>query len=116
LIFRPARCILCDDCLEVCPHEAVSRAGDAILIDRTRCKVNGECAAVCNAEALQVVGRVMTVQQVLVELERDNVFYDQSGGGITFSGGEPLAQPGFLLELPLTCRTQIGRASCRERV
>jgi pyruvate formate lyase activating enzyme len=106
LIFRPARCILCDDCLKVCPHEAVSRTGDAILIDRTRCKVNGECAAVCNAEALQVVGRVMTVQQVLVELERDNVFYDQSGGGITFSGGEPLAQPGFLLELLIACRTR----------
>jgi pyruvate formate lyase activating enzyme len=106
LIFRPARCILCDDCLEVCPHEAVSRVGDAILIDRSRCKVNGECAKICNAEALQVVGRVMTVQQVVAELERDVVFYEQSSGGITFSGGEPLAQPGFLLELLIACRNR----------
>jgi pyruvate formate lyase activating enzyme len=106
LIFRPARCILCDDCLEVCPHEAVSRVGDAILIDRSCCKVNGECAKICNAEALQVVGRVMTVQQVVAELERDAVFYEQSSGGITFSGGEPLAQPGFLLELLIACRNR----------
>jgi pyruvate formate lyase activating enzyme len=106
LIFRLARCIMCDDCLEVCPHNAVSRVGDAILIDRSRCKVNGECARVCNAEALQVVGRVMTVRQVVAELERDAVFYEQSSGGITFSGGEPLAQPGFLLELLIACRNR----------
>ena len=106
LIFRPARCILCDDCLRVCPSEAVTRQGDAIQIDRTRCKVSGECAAVCNAEALQVVGREMTVQQVIAEIERDTVFYEQSGGGVTFTGGEPLAQPHFLLELLSACRAR----------
>jgi pyruvate formate lyase activating enzyme len=106
LILRPARCILCDDCLTVCPHDAVTRQGDAILIDRTRCKVSGECATVCNAEALQVVGRVMTVQQVIAQIERDTVFYEQSGGGVTFGGGEPFAQPRFLLELLSACRAQ----------
>jgi len=103
LIFRPARCILCDDCLSVCPNEAVSRRGDEILIDRTRCKVSGECARICNAEALQVVGRVVTVEQVVAEIERDSVFYEQSGGGVTFGGGEPLGQPRFLLELLKAC-------------
>ena len=106
LIFHSARCILCDDCLKVCPNEAVTHQGDAIRIDRRRCKVSGECAAVCNAEALQVVGREMTVQQVIAEIEDDTVFYDQSGGGVTFTGGEPLAQPRFLLELLSACRTQ----------
>jgi len=104
LIFRPARCILCDDCLTVCPSEAVTRQGDLIRIDRTRCKVSGECAAVCNAEALQVVGREMTIQQVMAEIEGDTVFYEQSGGGVTFTGGEPLAQPRFLIELLSACR------------
>ncbi len=103
LIFRPARCILCDDCLGVCPYAAVSRRGDEILIDRMRCKVSGECAGVCNAEALQVVGRVVTVDQVVAEIERDSVFYEQSGGGVTFGGGEPLAQPRFLQELLSAC-------------
>jgi pyruvate formate lyase activating enzyme len=106
LIFRPARCILCDDCLKVCPSGAITRQGDAIQIDRTRCKVSGECAAVCYAEALQVVGREMTVQQVIAEIERDTVFYEQSSGGVTFTGGEPLAQPRFLMGLLSACRTR----------
>jgi len=106
LIFRPNRCILCDDCLTVCPNEAVTRQGDTIRIDRRRCKVSGACAAACNAEALQVVGREMTVQQVLTEIEEDTVFYEQSGGGVTFTGGEPLAQPRFLLDLLSACRTR----------
>ena len=104
LIFRPARCILCDDCLKVCPNEAIRRQGDVIWIDRMRCKVSGRCATVCNAEALQVVGREITVQQVIAEIESDTVFHEQSGGGVTFSGGEPLAQPRFLLELLSACR------------
>jgi pyruvate formate lyase activating enzyme len=106
LIFRPARCILCDDCLNVCPNDAVKRLGDKIQIDRTLCKVSGECAEICNAEALQVVGRVVTVDQVVTEIERDSVFYEQSGGGVTFGGGEPLAQPRFLLELLKACHSR----------
>jgi pyruvate formate lyase activating enzyme len=104
LIFRPSRCILCDDCLGACPNEAITRQGETILIDRNLCKVSAECAKVCNAEALQVVGRVMTTHQVIDEIESDFVFYEQSGGGVTFTGGEPLAQPGFLLELLSACR------------
>lgn len=104
LIFRPARCILCDDCLVVCPNEAITHQGNLIHIDRKRCKVSGECVAVCNPEALQVAGRVMTVQQVMDEIESDLVFYEQSGGGVTFTGGEPLAQARFLLDLLSACR------------
>jgi len=107
IIFRPARCILCDDCLTICPNEAVTRQGDVIQIDRKRCKVRGVCAAVCNAEAMHVVGRDMTIQQVINEIERDSVFYEQSGGGVTFTGGEPLAQPRFLLGLLSACRTRL---------
>ena len=104
LIFRPGRCILCDDCLGVCPGGAISREADAIVIDRTGCTVSGACAAACPAEALQVVGREMTVDEVLAEIERDRTFYEQSGGGVTFTGGEPLAQPDFLLGLLRACR------------
>ena len=104
LIFRAARCILCDDCLLVCPNEAITRQGDAIQVDRRRCTVSGECVATCNAEALQMVGREMTVQQVISEIERDSVFYEQSGGGVTCTGGEPFGQPIFLLELLSACR------------
>jgi pyruvate formate lyase activating enzyme len=104
LIFRPARCILCDDCLDVCPHDAVSRRDDKIHINRALCQVSGNCALACPAEALDVVGQKMTVERVLGEIERDRTFYEQSGGGVTFTGGEPLFQAEFLLELLSACR------------
>ncbi len=104
LIFRPGRCILCNDCLDACPNNVISRYRDEIRIDRSLCKVSGNCALACPAEALEVVGHEMTIEQVLAEIERDRTFYEQSGGGATFTGGEPLAQPRFLLELLTTCR------------
>ncbi len=106
LLFRPGRCILCDDCLSVCPNAAISRSGDEIRIARDRCRVSGACAAVCPTQALEIVGREMTVAQVLEDIERDRPFYEQSGGGVTFTGGEPLAQPDFLRALLQACRTR----------
>jgi len=104
LIYRPNRCILCDGCLEACPHGAISRQGDVILTDREKCCVSGACVLVCDAEARQLVGRRMSVAQVMEEIEADRAFYDQSGGGVTFSGGEPLAQPAFLFNLLVACK------------
>jgi pyruvate formate lyase activating enzyme len=108
LMFRPNRCILCGDCMDVCPNNAIhilpSPIGGGINIDRALCTVSGSCAVACPAEALEVVGRKMTVEQALVEIERDRPFYEQSGGGVTFTGGEPLAQPRFLLDLISACR------------
>jgi pyruvate formate lyase activating enzyme len=59
---------------------------------------------VCHAEARQIIGREMTVEEVVGEVERDTAFYEQSGGGVTFSGGEPLLQPEFLMEALRTCK------------
>lgn len=106
LILRVSRCFHCGDCLPVCPNAALSRRERQILIDRSRCDVCGSCADYCPSEALQVVGREMTVAQVLEEIERDRPFYEQSGGGVTFTGGEPLAQPDFLRALLQACRTR----------
>jgi pyruvate formate lyase activating enzyme len=106
LIVRSNRCILCEACLEACPQGAITRRGEVILTDRERCRQSGNCVRVCDAEARQLVGREMSVGQVLAEVERDRSFYDQSGGGVTFSGGEPLAQPAFLLEILAACRSR----------
>jgi pyruvate formate lyase activating enzyme len=104
LIFHPNRCILCDDCLHVCPNEAISRYENDILVDRKLCTVRGRCAITCPAQALEVIGRKMTIDQVMGEIERDRVFYEQSKGGVSFTGGEPLAQKDALLELLKTCQ------------
>jgi pyruvate formate lyase activating enzyme len=99
LVLRASRCIRCGACLEVCDQGAISWDGDVVFTDREKCVLSGACVEVCYAEAREIVGQEMTVAQVMAEIERDIAFYDQSGGGVTFSGGEPLSQPGFLLVL-----------------
>jgi len=106
LILRSNRCILCESCLDACPNWAITRQGDLILTDWEKCKTSGECVLACDAEARQLVGRTMSVEQVMAEVERDRAFYDQSGGGVTFSGGEPLAQRAFLFDLLAACQTR----------
>jgi pyruvate formate lyase activating enzyme len=100
--FRPERCIGCGQCVAACPQKALP-APDRSFADNTRCRLCGTCSRICPAEARQMVGRKVTVAEVVSELEKDIPFYDQSQGGITFSGGEPLLQPDFLLELLEAC-------------
>ena len=67
------------------------------------CRLCGECVAACPTGARQMVGREMSVEDVMAEVLKDRLFFEQSGGGVTFSGGEPLGQPGFLLRLLEAC-------------
>jgi pyruvate formate lyase activating enzyme len=106
LMVRPQRCISCGACLVACTHGAISSQGDAIITDQDRCAVCGACVETCYAEAREMVGRTMTVNDVMAVIARDIPFYDESGGGATFSGGEPLLQPAFLLALLQECRAQ----------
>ncbi len=107
LILYPERCIGCEACLAACPQGAIRRAEDGRLVTLTeRCTRCGSCLAVCYAEARAIAGQEMTVEQVMAEVQRDAAFYEESGGGVTFSGGEPLAQADFLLGLLLACRAR----------
>lgn len=106
LIYRENRCNLCRDCVSACPTGALSSSEDVISVDDGRCDGCGRCQEACPAGALEIAGREMTLQQVMAEVERDTIFYDQSGGGVTFSGGEPLLQAAFLRDLLAACRGQ----------
>jgi len=106
MMLRDSRCIRCGACLAVCPAAAITRHGEDIVTDRSLCTRCGQCAEVCFAEAREQIGREMTVAQVMAEIERDLSFYDESGGGVTFSGGEPLLQRDFLLALLKSCRAK----------
>jgi pyruvate formate lyase activating enzyme len=103
-IEREERCLHCGACLEACPQGAIAEVHGRLLTDSRKCTRCGACAEACYAEARQIAGRPQTAAQVLAEIERDQIFYDQSGGGATFSGGEPLLQPDFLLDLLWGCR------------
>ena len=97
--FVPDRCIGCGLCVEACRHGARRIKDGAILFDRSRCVVCGECARACPAEATELVGEHRDVEDVWAEVAADKPFYDRSGGGLTVSGGEPLAQFEFTLAL-----------------
>lgn len=90
--------------MAVCEQGAISRNGDVIATDREKCILCETCVETCFAEAREIVGREMTVAQVMAEIEKDVPFYDESGGGVTFSGGEPLLQRDFLGDLLQACR------------
>jgi pyruvate formate lyase activating enzyme len=88
------RCVRCGACTKACP---LGLADGPNLPDPARCLRCGSCAAACPTGARQLTGRAWTVQEVLDAVLRDRPFYDDSGGGVTFSGGEPLTQWRFLL-------------------
>jgi pyruvate formate lyase activating enzyme len=104
LLVRNERCNICGDCLTVCPQDALSENGTRIQLDRYRCDLCGACADICLRGALEMAGRTVTVAEVMQDVIRDVVYYDESGGGATFSGGEPLFQPDFLLALLHECK------------
>ncbi len=99
VIVVESRCAHCGTCREVCPHGAPPPGSPS-------CDACGACVEACPAGAREVAGRETTVAAVMEEVRRDRAFYEGSGGGVTFSGGEPLAQPAFLRALLEGCRAE----------
>jgi len=104
LMWFDVRCIGARDCLGACPTGALQLTRDGMVIDRGRCDACGLCQDACPAGALEVVGRRYTASEAFDEVMRDEVFYRNSGGGVTVSGGEPTMQPSFVAELMTACR------------
>lgn len=96
ILTNQEKCIGCGNCVKACPVDAVKGPGE---IDREACNVCGACAEVCYANAIEIIGREKTIEQVLAEVKKDRELLMVSGGGVTLSGGEPMAQPEFTLEL-----------------
>lgn len=92
----PQKCIGCGNCFEVCPVGAHRILEGKREFLRELCRSCGKCAEGCYAGALVLVGKLMTVQEVMSEVEKDRPFYETSDGGVTFSGGEPLLQKDFI--------------------
>jgi len=106
------RCIQCGSCLEVCQHDAVVRLADGTYsVDPLHCARCGECTEACPTNGRKIVGQERGVNEVLEEVLKDKVFYEESSGGVTFSGGEPMAQRDFLLALLAESRAR-GLHTC----
>lgn len=121
LYWKRRLCMQCGKCLDACPKGAVrppiapelGRDPESSYhkIDRTKCDLCMECVSACGYDALQIVGKPMTASDILDEVDRDRPFYDNSGGGMTLSGGEPTAHAPFSGEL-LSVAHERGLHTC----
>jgi pyruvate formate lyase activating enzyme len=102
-MYSKNRCIGCGECVSICPAQACELTADGIVTDGSRCLRCGECAEVCPAAATEMSGHYESVSDLLKVIENERPFFDQSGGGVTFSGGEPLLHPEFLIEILDAC-------------
>jgi glycyl-radical enzyme activating protein family protein len=99
----PGKCIGCGACMKACSEGAISLKEDGPRIDRSKCVNCFKCTDVCYAGAKYLEGREYAVEELYKEIAKDKIFYDMKGGGVTFSGGEPLTQPVFLEKIAKLC-------------
>lgn len=112
LLLSARRCIGCGMCVQTCPSQLHAFSESGHQIDRAHCKLCGACVSAC-VGAIEMCGKEMTVDEILAEVMKDEVFYAHSGGGMTVSGGEPLLQPAFTLAL-LQAAKEKGLHTCIE--
>lgn len=103
ILYIPSKCIHCGKCIETCPeHHKIS--GNDMEFFKEGCTSCGKCAKACPSLALNICGEEKTIDDVFCEIEKDRHYYNLSGGGVTFSGGECLLHPEFLLDLSKKCK------------
>lgn len=103
-LYTASRCIGARDCIEICPNNALSLTPDGIVTDWDFCNLCGKCAEACPTNAIEMSGRFYSTKELIQIIERERIHFEQSGGGVTFSGGEPLMFPEYLTELLALCK------------
>jgi pyruvate formate lyase activating enzyme len=97
ILLNQNRCAIdCRTCVSECSSGALSKIGTTVYIDQDKCDLCGDCVDSCVYEALLIAGEKVNARDVSYEVDKDQIFYDESNGGVTLSGGEPLQQMDFL--------------------
>jgi len=118
LQFIAASCTACGKCVSVCPQNVHTITEDGRhLLDRTLCAACGKCAYHCPHTALNLIGTQYQPEELLRQILKDQKYYETSGGGVTFSGGEPMLHPAYLAQMLRMCReaglhTAVDTAGC----
>jgi len=102
-LYTASKCIGAQDCIEVCPNNALTLTSEGIVTDTTACNLCGKCAEACPSKAIEMSGKLYGVEDLMQIIERERVHIEHSDGGVTFSGGEPLMHSEFLIEMLKAC-------------
>jgi len=102
-LYTESKCIGAQECVKMCPEDALTLTPKGIITDYTVCTMCGICADVCPTKAIEMSGRLYEVDELMEIIEKERVHIDHSGGGVTFSGGEPLMHSEFLLKMLKAC-------------
>lgn len=106
LLYHKRLCIGCGTCVAVCKKQALRLTSEGVSIDRGQCDLCGNCKDSCPTGALSIAGEWISIEAIIDRVNQDRAFYETSGGGVTLSGGEPLAQPDAATALLEACRRQ----------
>lgn len=106
LLYNPEKCAVCGQCLPECPSDAITRRESSVVTDRHLCQACGRCVDFCFHSAREIVGHAASVPDLVAEIEKDRVFFEQSGGGVTFTGGEVLCQAEAAEALAIACKAR----------
>ncbi|MFX1419075.1 MAG: glycyl-radical enzyme activating protein [Promethearchaeota archaeon] len=98
------KCIGCKTCIETCKQHLLSFNEEGLQIDRKKCNGCGKCAEECPSTALHIFGELWNLEDLFYEINKDKIYYTQSNGGITVSGGEPTVQSDFILQFFKKCK------------
>lgn len=102
-MYSSDKCIGSAECIKHCPNDALILSPQGIVTDTDLCQMCGKCAEVCPTKAIEMAGELMTVEEVMAEIKKEVLLMDNSKGGVTFSGGEPLLHHKYLIQLLDAC-------------
>ena len=102
-MYNASKCIGASKCLDNCPNNALELTSKGIITNYDLCNLCGKCAEVCPTKAFEMLGSIISISDLMKQIENEAIFFDQSGGGVTFSGGEPLMHSEYLLEALKEC-------------
>lgn len=98
-LYTKSKCIGAQKCIEVCPNDALILTKEGIITNFAKCKLCGLCAEACPTKAIEMSGYIKDFDEIISLVENERPFFEESGGGVTFSGGEPLMHIEVLLPL-----------------
>lgn len=102
-MYNASKCMGALSCIDNCPNKALKITSEGIVTDYNACNLCGKCAEVCPTKAFEMLGEEMSILTLMKQIDNEAIFFDQSGGGVTFSGGEPLMHSNYLLEALKAC-------------